>query len=73
MTIGMQSWAAVRVTDDGMEYIDTSTISGLPDICRQRAAETDAKIPTWAQGNPVICVAPIQINATIPDNIRRTR
>jgi hypothetical protein len=55
-------YAAIRrCSDDGHEWIDTSTISGSHELARAEAKQNDDFIVAWAKHNPVVRIAQIKI------------
>ena len=55
-------YVAIRkALDDGHEFIDMSTASGLMDVTQQIVKNTAVKIPHWDAANPVQRI----VNATI--------
>ena len=45
-------WAITRYSNDGYSYIDTETLSCLPEISKEKANRVDRECgPTWAKDN----------------------
>lgn len=51
----MKVFAAIReCRDEKREWIDTATITYLPELTRVLATNTDTTIPQYAHDNPVV-------------------
>ena len=59
-------YVAVRkATDDGHEWYDVTTFSGLIECTRSLASQTDARLRSWANANPVVRIATVRIEEVI--------
>ena len=62
---GLEAWAAVRrilkVEPDGLDWIDVDSLSPSEVVAQRSAADTDAAIPAWAIGNPVVRVVRVRV------------
>lgn len=56
-----KAYAAIRVTDEGQEYIDILTIHCLPDMVLERVQLADKTAPGWARENLFVRVIKINI------------
>lgn len=51
-------YLAVRLNpDEGYEWADPTTASGVPEVTQSRAKDKDKLIPQWAKANPVQRIA----------------
>ena len=60
----INAYAAIRQTDN-REWIDINTLEVLPELARNAADTTNKLIPLYAQQNPVIRIAKIEIREKV--------
>ena len=65
MLSGTKSFAAVRRTASGFEFIDLDTIDYLADHAKHKAEMVDNETPNWAKENPVVRIIPVEVLPSI--------
>lgn len=65
MLLSTQSFAAVRRTASGFEFIDLDTIDYLAGHAKHKAETVDSETPNWAKENPVVRIIPVEVMPNI--------
>jgi hypothetical protein len=55
------AYVAIRYSDDGHEWLDTSTVDYTITGARAKADKTDNYIRQWAQANRVVRIAQVEL------------
>jgi hypothetical protein len=54
-------YVAVRAADSELQWFAMSTFSTSEEYARELAGREDTKLPEWAESNPVVRVAKVEV------------